>query len=494
MANTKVVGSNTPKKRFFRILMVILIIGLCLLMLSPFIWMIGASLKKEADVMKQGVGLFPTYWYPQNYLRVLGFAGKTNYHFLQGYWNSIKVAAISAAVAGVSSCLAGYAFAKLKFRGSNVLFLLYLSQMMIPSQLTLIPRFVIFSAVGLVNTHWALILPKVVAVSATFMMRQAFLGTSEELREAAKIDGASEFRIFYQIMVPIIIPTIAAVCTTQFVSSWNSYMDPLIFINKSALYTLPLVLDNFVSMEATQYGLMMAACCLATVPVFIVFLCGQKFFIKGLTVGAVKGQVMNRKTKGYIVGVISILFSVFLIVLALALSNLAKGDTRERSQDTADYRKWSVPEKYTHFLIFPEEIPAEAEEVEYYYQYESGWDRPMSQIYLSYRLNENAYATEQERLSSLTYTDRTGETRSVEYDTASFGYPAYVTIAGYDFCYEYALLNEKEHTIVYIYAMNTVSDDLQFNDEFLPNYYMENFDDLAYQGKDHFTIYGGYDE
>ena len=188
---------------------------------------------------------------------------------------------------------------------------------------------------------------------------------------------------------------------------------------------------------------------------------------------------MKRKTKGYIVAVISILFSVFLIVLALALSNLAKGDTRERSQDTADYRKWSVPEKYTHFLIFPEEIPAEAEEVEYYYQYESGWDRPMSQIYLSYRLNENAYATEQERLSSLTYTDRTGETRSVEYDTASFGY---------------ALLNEKEHTIVYIYAMNTVSDDLQFNDEFLPNYYMENFDDLAYQGKDHFTIYGGYDE
>lgn len=197
---------------------------------------------------------------------------------------------------------------------------------------------------------------------------------------------------------------------------------------------------------------------------------------------------MKRKTKGYIVAVISILFSVFLIVLALALSNLAKGDTRERSQDTADYQKWSVPEKYTHFLIFPEEIPAEAEEVEYYYQYESGWDRPMSQIYLSYRLNENAYATEQERLSSLNYTDRTGETRSVEYDTTSFGYPAYVTIAGYDFCYEYALLNEKEHTIVYIYAMNTVSDDLQFNDEFLPNYYMENFDDLAYQGKDHFTI------
>ena len=179
---------------------------------------------------------------------------------------------------------------------------------------------------------------------------------------------------------------------------------------------------------------------------------------------------MKQKTKGYIVAVISILFSAFLIVLALALSNLAKGDIRERSQDVEDYRKWSVQEKYTQFLIFPEKIPAEAEEVEYY------------------------YAKEQERLSSLTYIDRTDETRSVEYDKTSFGYPAYVTIAGYDFCYEYALLNEKEHTIVYIYVMNTVSDDLQFNDEFLPDYYMENFDDLAYQGKDHFTIYGGYDE
>lgn len=289
MAKTQIVGSNTTGKRVYRFVIAVLIIGLCFLMLSPFIWMIGASFKKEADVMKQGISWFPAYWYPENYLRVLGFAGNADYHFMQGYGNSIKVSLISAAVTGVSSCLAGYAFAKLKFRGSNALFILYLSQMMIPSQLTLIPRFVIFSSIGLVNTHLALILPKIVAVSATFMMRQAFLGTSEELREAAKIDGAGEFRIFAQIMMPIIKPTVAAVCTTQFVSAWNSYLDPLIFINKPKLYTLPLVLDSFVSIDSTQYGLMMTACCLATVPVFIVFLGGQKYFIKGLTVGAVKG-------------------------------------------------------------------------------------------------------------------------------------------------------------------------------------------------------------
>lgn len=289
MAKVRAVGSNTPQKRRFRLLMVLLIGVLCLIMLSPFIWMVGASLKREADVMKQGIGWFPGYWYPENYLRVLGFSGGKNYHFMRGYWNSIKVSTLSAGVAAASSCLAGYAFAKLKFKGSHALFILYLSQMMIPSQLTLIPRFVIFSEIALVNTHWALILPKIIAVNATFMMRQAFLGTSEELREAAKIDGAGEFRIFLRIMVPIIKPTLAAVFTTQFISAWNSYLDPLIFINREKLYTLPLLLDNFVTMESTQYGLMMAACCLATIPVFAVFLFGQRFFMKGLTVGAVKG-------------------------------------------------------------------------------------------------------------------------------------------------------------------------------------------------------------
>ena len=289
MAKVKYVGKKSVPKRLFHLAMVLLIIGLCFLMLSPFIWMVGASLKREADVMRQGVSWFPAYWYPKNYLRVMGITGGTDYHILAGYWNSIKVAVASAIVAVVSSCMAGYAFAKLRFRGSNFLFLLYLSQMMIPSQLTLIPRFVIFSEIGLINTHWSLILPKIVAVDAAFMMRQAFIGASDELREAAKVDGAGEFRIFGQIMVPIVQPTIAAVFTTRFISSWNSYLDPLIFVNKPELYTLPLVLDNFVGMEGTQYGLLMAACCMATIPVFAVFLFGQKYFIKGLTVGAIKG-------------------------------------------------------------------------------------------------------------------------------------------------------------------------------------------------------------
>lgn len=289
MGKTSSVGGNTPRKRVMRIVVTAFIICLAVFMLFPFIWMISSAFKKPADVMAMPFKLIPDYFYPDNFLKVLGLKGGMNYHFLLSYWNSIKVAVLSTVTAVVSSCLAGYAFAKLRFRGSNILFIIYLSQMMIPSQLTIIPRFIIFSHIGLTNTHLSLILPKIVAVSATFMMRQAFLDAPNELRESAKIDGAGEFRIFFQIMAPLIKPTIAAVFTVQFVSSWNSYMDPLIFINKPQLYTLPLALNNFVGMEGTQYHLTMAACCLATVPVFIVFLLGQKFFMKGLTVGAVKG-------------------------------------------------------------------------------------------------------------------------------------------------------------------------------------------------------------
>lgn len=289
MARITTVGNNSPSYRIAKTLITILIIALAVFMLTPFIWMIGASLKKESDVFSAKLGWFPNYWYPDNYLRVLGLKGSHNYYFMRSYWNSVKVAVLSTAVAVTSSCLAGYAFAKLKFKGSHILFLLYLSQMMIPSQLTIIPRFVIFNELGLTNTHWSLILPKIVSVSATFMMRQAFLGAPNELREAAKIDGAGEFQIFIQIMVPLIIPTIAALCTTQFLGSWNAYMDPLIFINDQTKATLPLALDQFSSLEGTQYARTMAACCMATLPVFAVFLAGQKYFMKGLTVGAVKG-------------------------------------------------------------------------------------------------------------------------------------------------------------------------------------------------------------
>ncbi|MBQ8814017.1 MAG: carbohydrate ABC transporter permease [Lachnospiraceae bacterium] len=272
-----------------RFLVTLFIIALTVFMVSPFIWMVSAAFKKEADVMTTQLQLLPGYFYPNNFLKVLGFNSASDYHFIRSYANSIKVGVLATMVSVGSSVLAGYAFAKLRFPGSGALFILYLSQLMIPSQLTLIPRFVIFSEIGLTGTHWALILPKVVSVSSTFMMRQAFLSVPDELRESAKIDGAGEFRTFLQIMAPMAIPSIAAIATVQFMGSWNNYMDPLIFISNWRQWTLPLALNAFVGDTGRQYGLTMAACCMATIPVFVVFLSGQKFFLRGLTVGSVKG-------------------------------------------------------------------------------------------------------------------------------------------------------------------------------------------------------------
>ena len=278
-------------RKVVNIVFTILICLFALLMVTPFIWMVSASFKQQRDVMTVPIQWIPKYWYPDNYLRVLGIGiGKaTNYHYLLAYWNSIKVAVINTFISVGTASLAGYAFAKLRFRGSHVLFLLYLSQMMIPSQLTLIPRFVIFSELGLTNTHLPIILPKLIAVSAVFMMRQAFMGVPDELRESAIIDGAGEYRTWFNIMLPMVLPTLGALATVQFLDSWNSYLDPLVFLSNWRLRTLPVAMNQFIDEEGTKYNLTMAACCLSVLPVFLVFLFGQKFFIKGLITGSVKG-------------------------------------------------------------------------------------------------------------------------------------------------------------------------------------------------------------
>lgn len=189
---------------------------------------------------------------------------------------------------------------------------------------------------------------------------------------------------------------------------------------------------------------------------------------------------------------VSIVLSVALISGAFLLHGLLRGNVREESRDIGDYRQWALSDRYTHLMVFPEKIPDLAEEVEYYYEYENGWTRPMCQIYLSYRLNLEDYEKEEERLSSLSWESEEKGLLTVQKDFTSFGKPAYVAIAGYDFCYEYALMNEEEHTIVYIYSMNTVKNDLKFSREFLPEYFMENFDNLSVSGTDRFTMYGGY--
>ncbi len=283
--------TNSPWRKLLKYAIVIFLIAFALYTILPFVWMISASFKTEKDVMSVPIKWIPDSFRLDNFKRVLNIDTKstTNYHFLLAYWNSIKVATISTFCSVASAALAGYAFAKLTFKGSKVLFIIYLAQLMVPTQLTLIPRFLLFSELSMNNTHWSLILPKIVSVSSTFLVRQAFISAPSELREAAKIDGAGEFRIWWEIMLPLVKPTLAAVATVDFLVSWNDYLDPLVFLSNWEKRTLPLALNQFIGTEVTQFNLIMAACCLTVIPVFIIFLCGQKFFLKGLTVGAVKG-------------------------------------------------------------------------------------------------------------------------------------------------------------------------------------------------------------
>lgn len=284
--------SKESKKKFMIKIFFTLLIGVfALSMITPFLWMLSASMKLPMDVMKLPIEWIPKYFYPDNYKKVwnIGNTAVRDYHFGLAYWNSIKIAFINLSGSVLTSTLAGYAFAKIKFRGRNVLFLLYLATMMIPSQVTLISKFVIFNAMGLTGTHLTLILPGLITITGTFLMRQYFMQIPDELRESARVDGANEYVIWARIMVPIAKPSMASLAMVVFLWNWNSYLEPLVFLSDWRLYTIPIALTNFIEESVTEYNLIMAAASSALIPAFIVFIFGQKFLVKGLVSGAVKG-------------------------------------------------------------------------------------------------------------------------------------------------------------------------------------------------------------
>ncbi|MDO4549481.1 MAG: carbohydrate ABC transporter permease [Clostridia bacterium] len=279
------------RKNAIRLLMTAIVAAIALCMITPCLWMLSASMKRAADVLELPIKWIPDYFYPDNYINVwnIGGAAKVDYHFATAYYNSLKIAFINLAGSVLTSTLAGYAFAKINFRGRNALFLIYLATMMVPSQVTLVPRFVMFRLMGIGGTHLTLILPGLITITGTFLMRQYFMQIPNELKEAAFIDGANEWQIWARVMVPIAKPSMAALAMLVFLWNWNNYLDALVFLSNWRTYTIPVALTNFIEESLTEYNLVMAASASALIPVFVVFLAGQKFFVKGLVAGAVKG-------------------------------------------------------------------------------------------------------------------------------------------------------------------------------------------------------------
>ncbi len=272
------------KKQYINYIITALMLLLAISMLIPFFWMLSSSFKRPADIFSYPIKWIPDYLYLDNYLYLF-----QRENVLQTYFNSIKITSINVIGACFTSALAAYGFSKLKFWGRDTLFIIYISTLMVPSQATYVPKFVLFTQLGLVNTHWSLILPGLYAVFGTFLMRQYFMQIPDALIESAQIDGANHFKIFWSIMLPMVKPALATFAIVVFSFHWNDYETPLIFIRDKNLATIPLALANFTDENGRMYHYIMALTSMSIVPMFAVFIKGQRYFIEGMTAGAVKG-------------------------------------------------------------------------------------------------------------------------------------------------------------------------------------------------------------
>lgn len=259
---------------------------LAILFLLPMLWMISSSLKTTNEVFTSPFKWFPKDFRWVNYKQIWT---SQDMPMLRVFYNTFFITAVSTAGRLIFASMAAYAFARINFKGKQVIFTLFLASMMIPPQVTIIPRFMLFRTVGLYNSFWALILPSLFGASAIFFLRQAHIGLPDELVDAAKVDGANHFTIFSRIMVPLTIPALVSMMVLSIVSIWNDYLNPLIFLTKPKLFTISQAIRWYMLDEYQRYELTMAAATSAIVPIIIIFIFCQKYFIEGIANSGIKG-------------------------------------------------------------------------------------------------------------------------------------------------------------------------------------------------------------
>ena len=272
------------KKIVLTIIKYIVLIGSSISMVIPFLWMLSSSLKEDINVFD-----FPIQWIPDkiiwdNYIYIWE---KANYLSLFG--NTLKLTVIITLLQILTCSLAAYAFSKIDFPERNKLFLIYLATLMVPFQVIMIPQFSIIRILDLSNTHMALILIQAFNPMGVFMMKQFFVGIPNELSEAARIDGLSEFGIYWRIIMPLSKPVIGTLTIFTSVTVWNDFLAPLIYLNDSELFTIQLGLRNMISEFTAEYGAIMAAAVISTIPILLVFIGFQRFFEDSVASAGLKG-------------------------------------------------------------------------------------------------------------------------------------------------------------------------------------------------------------
>lgn len=268
--------------------MYLLLILLVIPFVFPFWWMVSSAFKQPGEIFAFPPTLLPSSFSLNNFVDVFNYQP-----FAQQYFNSMYIAAAVTLGTLTVSSLAGYGFARIKFPGKTVLFLMLLSALMLPSEVTIIPNFFFMKSLNLTNTHIPLILLPIFGaqgVIGTFMIRQFFLGLPKEIEEAALLDGASRWGLFWYIALPIARPVLGGLSILSFLYSWNLFLEPLVFIDDVNLYTLPLSLRNYNDVYgAPLWHLQLAATTLAVIPVLIVYVIGQRQIIDSFASSGVKG-------------------------------------------------------------------------------------------------------------------------------------------------------------------------------------------------------------
>lgn len=278
--------SKKARERRIVIICTIIAIILSVLYLFPVVWMLSTSLKSDGQVM-----IVPPKWIPNpikwsNYAEALQFL-KAGIVFKNTFF--ITFVCIIGEV--VSTTLVAFGFSRINVRGKNIIFILVLSGFMLPYQVALIPQFIAFSKLGLVDTYWPLILPSIFGSPfLIFLARQFFNSIPREMDESARIDGCSYFKIYYNIILPLSKPLLGIIAIQTFMAQWNDFMRPLIYLNTSTKYTVSLSLRNFsADYGMTPWHLLMAASLMCLLPCVILFFTAQKYFIQGIVVTGLKG-------------------------------------------------------------------------------------------------------------------------------------------------------------------------------------------------------------
>ncbi|MDP9365856.1 MAG: carbohydrate ABC transporter permease [Chloroflexota bacterium] len=268
-----------------RLVLYVVLFALAALFMFPFAWLILTSFKAPANVFAPG--FFPDPWYPRNYRDVFEIAPVARW-----LWNSFFVAGVGVLAVLLSSSLVAFGFARLRFRGRKQLFALVMATYLLPSMVTLIPTFLIWNELGAVNTTFPLWAGNLFGSAFyIFMLRQFFYTIPQDLVDAARVDGAGYFRIYWNIMLPLIKPALAVVAVFEFQALWNDLMRPLIYLNQPKLYTMALGLSTMKSDVATEtnWAIWMAASVVLTVPMVILFFFAQRYLVEGVATTGLKG-------------------------------------------------------------------------------------------------------------------------------------------------------------------------------------------------------------